>query len=45
MVSLSCDRVDRTITCSAGEVRNVLPSVAAVEPSSSDPAPEAVASL
>lgn len=32
-------------TCSAGEVRNVLPSVAAVEPSSSEPAAEAVASL
>jgi hypothetical protein len=32
------------ITCSAGEVRSVLPSVAAVEPSSSEPPAEAVVS-
>jgi hypothetical protein len=31
-------------TCSAGEVRSVLPSVAAVEPSSSEPPAEAVVS-
>lgn len=32
-------------TCSAGEVRKVEPSVAAVLPSSSEPAAEAVVSL
>jgi len=31
-------------TCSAGEVRRVEPSVAAVDPSSSDPAADAVVS-
>lgn len=34
-----------TLTCSAGEVRKVEPSVAAVLPSSSEPAAEAVVSL
>ena len=32
------------LTCSAGEVLKVLPSVAAVEPSSSDPPADAVVS-
>jgi hypothetical protein len=39
-----CYYFQQNLTCSAGEVRSVLPSVAAVEPSSSEPPAEAVVS-